>query len=97
MAVCGAGGATHGVFVEGIGLFMELKPNAKLNREQLESHAKRIAGYMRPSHYVILEPGGFPLNRVAKTDYVRLSELAKQEIESLRSQGGWDIDQSFAP
>jgi fatty-acyl-CoA synthase len=97
VAVCGAVGATHDVFVEGIVLFMELKPNAKLTREQLDSHAKRIAGYMRPSHYVILEPGGFPLNRVAKTDYVRLSELAKQEIESLRSQGGWDIDQSFAP
>jgi fatty-acyl-CoA synthase len=96
VAVCGAVGATHDVFVEGIVLFMELKPNAELTREQLDSHAKGIAGYMRPSHYVMLEPGGFPLNRVAKTDYVRLSELAKQEVETLRSQGGWDIHQTNA-
>ena len=42
---------------------------------------------MRPLHYVILEPGGLPLNRVAKTDYVRLSELAKEEVARLRAVG----------
>ena len=45
---------------------------------------------MRPSHYIILEPGTFPLNRVAKTDYVMLKERAKEEIGKLRERGGWD-------
>ncbi|MEJ2118433.1 MAG: HD domain-containing protein, partial [Alphaproteobacteria bacterium] len=31
---------------------------------------------MRPLHYVILEPGNMPLNRVAKTDYVALKQTA---------------------
>ena len=96
VAVCGAVGATHDLFIEGVVLFIELKPNANLTREQLDVHAKGIAGYMRPSHYVMLEAGGFPLNRVAKTDYVRLSELAKQEVDILRSQGGWDVNPSSA-
>jgi fatty-acyl-CoA synthase len=96
VAACGAVGAPHNVFVEGVVLFIELKPNAELPRMQLETHAKGIAGYMRPSHYVLLEPGSFPLNRVAKTDYVRLSELARQEVETLRNAGGWDSDPSSA-
>ena len=45
---------------------------------------------MRPLHYVLLEPGTFPLNRVAKTDYVRLGELARAEVAQLREKGGWD-------
>ena len=77
-------------------LFIELKPNTELTGMQLETHAKGIAGYMRPSHYVLLEPGSFPLNRVAKTDYVRLSELARQEVETLRNADGWDRDPSSA-
>jgi len=31
-----------------------------------------------------------PLNRVVKTDYVRLSQMAKEEVERLRAEGGWD-------
>jgi len=31
-----------------------------------------------------------PLNRALKCDYVRLSEMAKQEIERLRAEGKWD-------
>ena len=31
---------------------------------------------MRPLHYVLLEPGAMPLNRAAKSDYVRLRESA---------------------
>ena len=45
---------------------------------------------MRPRHYVILEPGQLPLNRVAKTDYVLLKDRAKTEIQALREKGGWD-------
>jgi len=87
---CGAVGAPHDVFTEGVVLFVECKANAKLSREQLDAHAKGIAGYMRPAHYVMMELGSFPLNRVAKTDYVKLSELAHAEVEQLRAQGGWD-------
>ncbi len=90
IAVCGAVGAEHKVFSEGVVLFVEKKPNAELSREEMEKHAKKIASFMRPLHYVLLEPGEFPLNRMAKTDYVRLAKLAQQEVEQLREQGGWD-------
>lgn len=89
-AICGAVGAPHDIFGEGVVLFIETKADAKLTREMLETHAKGIAAYMRPSHYVLLEPGTFPLNRVAKTDYVKLGELARAETEKLRAAGGWD-------
>lgn len=90
VAVCGAVGAPHDIFTEGVVLFIEPKPSAELDRAELDAHAKGIAGYMRPSHYVVLEPGGLPLNRVAKTDYVRLAELALAEVKQLRERGGWD-------
>ncbi len=92
IAACGAVGAAHDVFSEGVVLFVERKPDTDLTPEQLRAHAQGIAGYMRPLHYVLLDPGAFPLNRVAKTDYVKLSELAKVEVEALRRQGGWDAE-----
>lgn len=52
----------------------------------------QIAAYMRPSHYFMLDQGTFPLNRVSKTDYVQLAELAQAEVEKLRKQGGWDAE-----
>ncbi len=90
IAICGAVGAEHKVFSEAVVLFVEKKPEVELSREQLDRHAKGIASYMRPLHYVLLEPGMFPLNRMAKIDYVQLSELAAQESQQLREQGGWD-------
>ncbi len=90
VACCGAVSAPHEVFSEGVVLFVEPKPGAEVRIEDLDHHAKGIASYMRPSHYVILEPGSLPLNRVAKTDYVKLKECAMKEIEQLRSSGGWD-------
>jgi len=90
VAGCGAVGIPHDVFSEGIVLFVELKPGATLTREELDAHAKGIAGYMRPLHYVMLENGTFPLNRVAKTDYLQLSALAQEEVTALRNQNGWD-------
>ncbi len=45
---------------------------------------------MRPVNYVLIEAGEFPLNRVAKTDYVLLKERAEEEVKKLREQGGWD-------
>ena len=90
IAVCAAVGAEHEVFSEGVVLFIEPKPDTSLARDELEAHAKGIASYMRPLHYVTLEAGGLPLNRVAKTDYVRLKEMAAEEVERLRAEGGWD-------
>ena len=46
---------------------------------------------MRPLHYVILEPGGLPLNRVAKTDYFLLRERAMAEAARLRAAGDSDV------
>ncbi len=90
VAGCGAVGAPHEVYSEGVVLFVEAKEGAELTREELDAHAKGIASYMRPSHYVILEPGKLPLNRVAKTDYVTLKARALEEVEQLRAAGDWD-------
>jgi hypothetical protein len=45
---------------------------------------------MRPRHWIILEAGQMPLNRVGKPDYVRAQEMARQEIAALRERGEWD-------
>jgi fatty-acyl-CoA synthase len=83
-------GAPHEVFTEGIILFVEKQSGAHLDLDTLEEHAKEIAAYMRPSHYEVIEAGTFPLNRVAKTDYVLLKERAIELIAALRQTGGWD-------
>ena len=83
-------GVEHDVFVEAIVAFVEKKPGIELTQADLETHGRGLTAYMRPLHYVILEPGQLPLNRVAKTDYVTLSALAKETIAALRAQGGWD-------
>jgi fatty-acyl-CoA synthase len=90
VATCGVVGMDHDVWVEAIVAFVEKKPEVELTAEELEEHAQAIAAYMRPSYYVILEPGQLPLNRVAKTDYVQLHERAKEEVARLRAEGGWD-------
>ncbi|NOZ01267.1 MAG: acyl--CoA ligase [Deltaproteobacteria bacterium] len=91
VGMVGVVGVEHDVFSEGIVAFVEKKAGAELTVEELQAHAKEtLASYMRPGHYVLVEPGEFPLNRVAKTDYVTLSEMAKAEVERLRAAGGWD-------
>ena len=90
VSACAAVGVPHEVFTEGVVAFIEKKPGVELSLEELESHAKGIAAYMRPLLYIILENGEFPLNRVAKTDYVLLKESAKKDVEELRAKGGWD-------
>jgi hypothetical protein len=49
-----------------------------------------MAAFMRPLHYVILEPGQMPLNRTAKIDYLKLSEMALEEVARLRALRRWD-------
>jgi acyl-CoA synthetase (AMP-forming)/AMP-acid ligase II len=86
----GAVGAEHRLLSEAIVAFVEKKPGVELSPAELRQHARGMASYMRPLHYVLLEPGQMPLNRAAKTDYVRLSEMARQEVDRLRSRGRWD-------
>jgi acyl-CoA synthetase (AMP-forming)/AMP-acid ligase II len=87
---CGVVGVEHAMISEAIVAFVEKKPGAELTAQELERHARALASYMRPRHYVVLEPGQLPLNRVVKTDYVRLSQMAREEVERLRAAGAWD-------
>ena len=90
VASCAVVGVEHPVLSEAVVAFVEKKPGAELPVPMLEKHARALASYMRPRHYVLLEAGGMPLNRAAKADYVRLLELAKKEIETLRAKGKWE-------
>ena len=38
----------------------------------------------------VVQPGGMPLNRVAKPDYLCLRDMAEREIAELREKGKWD-------
>ena len=90
MAQAGVVGAPHAIHSEGIVAFVEKKPGAELEIAALKRHARGMAAYLRPLHYVLLEPGQMPLNRVAKIDYIRLEELARAEVERLRARRRWD-------
>jgi acyl-CoA synthetase (AMP-forming)/AMP-acid ligase II len=90
VASCAAVGAPHEVRVEAIVAFIEKKPEVGLTVAELKQHARGMAAFMRPLHYVILEPGRMPLNRSAKIDYVKLSEMALEEVARLRSARRWD-------
>ena len=83
-------GVPHEVFSEAIVLFVEKKPGTSLESSELKQHARGIASFMRPLHYVIVDANQLPLNRVGKTDYVRLEQLAHEEVDRLRTQRKWD-------
>jgi len=90
VASCAVVGVEHAVLSEAIVAFVEKKPGAELYLPTLEKHARKLASYMRPRHYVLLEAGKVPLNRAAKPDYIGLLEMAKREIQVLRANGKWD-------
>jgi acyl-CoA synthetase (AMP-forming)/AMP-acid ligase II len=90
VANIGVVGHPHRIWSEGIIAFVEKRPGADLTEVELRKHARSLTAYMRPLHYVILEPGAMPLNRTAKVDVVRLQELAKVEVGRLRERGRWD-------
>jgi non-ribosomal peptide synthetase component E (peptide arylation enzyme) len=90
VAACGAVGQSHELLGEAIVLFVAPRLGQDLSRARLEVHAEGIASYMRPTHYVLLETGGLPLNRVGKCDYQRLKQMAAVEVERLRSLRQWD-------
>jgi hypothetical protein len=69
---------------------VEKKAGAELNSRELDRHARGLPTYMRPRHWIILEAGQIPLNRIAKPDYVRAQEMVREEIAQLRARGEWD-------
>jgi fatty-acyl-CoA synthase len=90
VASVGVVGAEHRIWSEAIVAFVEKKPGATITDVELRRHARGLTSYMRPRHYVLLEPGEMPLNRVAKVDALRLSEMAREEVRKLRDRGRWD-------
>ena len=89
VASCGVVGVPHPIWVEAIVAFVEKRPGAELTEAELRKHARGLTSYKRPLHYVIVEPGQMPLNRVAKVDTLRLRELAEIEVRQLQSRGRW--------
>jgi acyl-CoA synthetase (AMP-forming)/AMP-acid ligase II len=90
VANVGVVGHPHPIWSEAIIAFVEKRPGAELTEAALRRHARSLTSYMRPLHYVIMEPGAMPLNRSAKVDIIRLQELAKEEVRKLRERGRWD-------
>jgi acyl-CoA synthetase (AMP-forming)/AMP-acid ligase II len=90
VANCVVVGVAHEVVSEAVVAVVEKRPGVELSRKELDRHARSLASYMRPRHWIILESGQLPLNRVAKPDYVRAQEMARQEIALLRERGEWD-------
>jgi acyl-CoA synthetase (AMP-forming)/AMP-acid ligase II len=86
----GCVGVKHEVFTEAIVACVELKKGTSLSREELDAKMKDVAAYKRPSHYIFIEEGEMPLNRVAKVDVLELKKKADAEVEGLRKQGKWD-------
>jgi acyl-CoA synthetase (AMP-forming)/AMP-acid ligase II len=90
VANCVVVGVAHEVVSEAVVALVEKKPGVELSSQELDRHARGLASYMRPRHWIILEPGQMPLNRVVKPDYLRAQEMARQEIAALRARGEWD-------
>ncbi len=90
VANCVAVGVAHNVLSEAVVAVVEKRPGVELSRPELERQARGLASYMRPRHWIILEAGQMPLNRVVKPDYKRAQEMAREEIAGLRARGEWD-------
>lgn len=89
VAACGVVGVEHPIWVEAIVAFVEKRAGVELTEAELRRHARSLTSYMRPLHYVIVEPGGLPLNRVAKVDTLKLKEMAEAEVQSLGGRHRW--------
>jgi len=90
VANCVVVGVAHEVVSEAVVALVEKKPGVELSLQELDRHARSLPSHMRPRHWILLEPGQMPLNRVAKPDYLRAQELARGEIAQLRARGEWD-------
>jgi fatty-acyl-CoA synthase len=90
VASVGVVGHEHALWGEAMVAFVEKRQGAVLTEADLRRHARSLAGYMRPLHYVLLEAGEMPLNRSVKVDVLKLQELARAEVARLRERGRWD-------
>ena len=90
VANCVVVGVAHAVVSEAVVAVVEKRPGVELDTQELSRHARSLPSYMRPRHWIILEPGQLPLNRVAKPDYARAQEMARQEIAQMKDRGEWD-------
>ncbi len=90
VANCVVVGVAHEVVSEAVVAVVEKKTGVELSSRELDRHARELPTYMRPRHWIILEAGQIPLNRIAKPDYVRAQEMARAEIAELRARGEWD-------
>jgi acyl-CoA synthetase (AMP-forming)/AMP-acid ligase II len=89
VSLCAAVDVPHPIISEAIVAFVETQPGSGVQVSHLERHARGLAAYMRPYHYVLLDAGQMPLNRAAKADYMVLRERAGAEVEALKKQGRW--------
>jgi fatty-acyl-CoA synthase len=83
-------GVEHAVWSEAIVLFVEHAEGATVTPADVHAACAGIASYARPSHVEVVASGTFPLNRVAKTDYLALRERAREIVAELRRAGRWD-------
>ena len=90
VANCVVVGVAHEVVSEAVVAVVEKRLGVELSRRELDRHARELPTYMRPRHWIILEAGQIPLNRIAKPDYVRAQEMVREEIAQLRARGEWD-------
>jgi fatty-acyl-CoA synthase len=90
VANVGVVGHEHALWSEAIIAFVEPQAGVELSDAELRKHARTLTSYMRPLHYVILEPGTMPLNRTAKVDVTKLQAMARDEVAKLRARGRWD-------
>ncbi|MGD0097268.1 MAG: class I adenylate-forming enzyme family protein [Terracidiphilus sp.] len=90
VANCVVIGVAHAAAAEAPVALVEKRPGAEVSAQELDRHARALSAYMRPRHWIILEAGQMPLNRVGKPDYLRAQEIARKEIAELRARGEWD-------
>jgi acyl-CoA synthetase (AMP-forming)/AMP-acid ligase II len=83
-------GVEHAVWGEAVLVFVEPAAGQAVTVHDVLAACHEIASYARPSHVELVAPGGIPLNRVAKTDYMALREQAKAIVAALRAKGKWD-------
>lgn len=83
-------GVRHEVVSEAPVAVVELRPNSAVSLQELDKHARELPSYMRPRHWILIEAGTMPLNRVAKPDHHQVQRMADEAIAQLRERGEWD-------
>jgi acyl-CoA synthetase (AMP-forming)/AMP-acid ligase II len=97
VATCVAVGVEHAVASEAVVAVVEKRPGAELDARELDRHARALPNYMRPRHWILLEPGKMPLNRIGKPDHTRVQQMADEAIKQLRAVGEWDAGYTRGP